>query len=54
MASQHGEGKGGPSYDYYIRYRPDFVMLRSGLDDLSALSSDTVYTTHKFDATASE
>lgn len=46
MASQHKE------YDYYLRYRPDFVLLRTRLP--SEINDNAIYTTRKKDATGSD
>jgi len=41
------------SYDYFVRYRPDFIMLDTGVNGREFLT-DTIYTTKKYDAPASD
>lgn len=45
-ASEHHD------YDYYLRYRPDFVLLEANLPD--TLNENTIYTTRKQDAIGSD
>ena len=41
------------SYAYYLRYRPDFIMLEPGLT-WALVREDTIYTSRKLDAPASD
>jgi hypothetical protein len=43
------------NYDFYIRYRPDFVLLDTQLpNDPDSIDKNTIYTTRKLDAIASD
>ena len=43
------------NYDFYIRYRPDFVLLDTQLpNDSYSIDKNTIYTTRKHDAIASD
>lgn len=41
------------NYNYFIRFRPDFILLNLNLD-IKNLNDDTIYTTRKSDAKASD
>lgn len=42
-------------YDYYMRYRPDFIMIDPiPISDMNVFKRDTIYTTRKHDAPASD
>jgi hypothetical protein len=47
LAEAHGE------YRYFMRYRPDFIMMDTRLD-WSRVRDDTIYTCRKLDAPASD
>tara|TARA_Y100001935_G_C17247570_1_gene479189 strand:+ start:177 stop:953 length:777 start_codon:yes stop_codon:yes gene_type:complete len=41
------------NYDFFIRYRPDFILLNSNLN-FENLNENIIYTTRKYDAPASD
>lgn len=41
------------NYDYFIRYRPDFIMFEPKFD-INLIDENTIYTTRKFDSPASD
>ena len=47
LAESHGE------YEYFMRYRPDFIMMDTRLK-WSSVRDDTIYTTRKLDAPGSD
>ena len=42
-------------YDYFIRYRPDFIMVDPiYVENINNFHSDTIYTTRKSDSSGSD